>query len=407
MFKQLKRRMLLLNLFILTVLLITVFASLYISTYRNIQTTIDRELTKVVERATDYIPGTTPPEPGDLLPDRQIAFVIITDLQGEILSTDAKFESTDEFFTTALTLIDDVEGTIALDDNYWAYRVVDLETEIVYAFSESTSAHNLLVDMIQTFLLIFVISFLFLYVISSYMTNKSVVKIKEAFIKQKQFVSNASHELKTPLAIINTNLDILMAKPEEPNRSKWLGYIKFVTERMNKLTRDLLYLTRVSDQNSNTVIKERFNLSEVTESIVLSFEALAYEKNIRINYVLGEDIFTEFSRDQYNQVVHILLDNAIKYSPEGKDIDVNLNATHNFINFSVKNAGEGITKEDLPYIFDRFYMGDKARSTHPNSYGLGLSIAKSIVENHGGKIICESVPNEHTEFVIKLRIKPL
>ncbi|HOO43739.1 MAG TPA: HAMP domain-containing sensor histidine kinase, partial [Bacillota bacterium] len=313
----------------------------------------------------------------------------------------------DTFLEDALNLIKSDSGKIVLDDSDWAYQVTYHDDQIVYGFLDITSEQTLLSNMVTTFIIVFLGSFIAVYIISSIITNRSVAKIKEAFLKQKQFVSNASHEIKTPLAIINTNVDVLQSKIKDEDNRKWLNYIKYETDRMNKLTRDLLYLTKVSEQKSLEIVKERLNLSEMTESIILSFEALAYEKNITISYDLAPEIFTEFAKEQYSQVIHILLDNAIKYTPNKGQIDFQLTATHNNITLSVKNTGEGISKEDIGNIFDRFYMVDKSRSVNPNSYGLGLSIAKSIIDNHGGKITCESVEGESTTFTVKLKIKHL
>ncbi len=403
--------MLLINLSILTVLLIAVFSTLYVSTYTNIQQIIDQEMNFFLDHANDFFREEEPvggPPGGDIGDTRSISFLVKTDSSDVIIDTYSSFNITDDtIYQDALDLIDDSEGRIVLDDEYWAYLTVPsmFDGGVIYIFINITNQHTVLNNMILTFLMVFALSFIVVYVLSSFVTNKSISKIKEAFTKQKQFVSNASHELKTPLAIINTNVDVLSSKIKDEETNKWLDYIKFETERMNKLTKDLLYLTKVSEQKAYEIVKERLNLSEITESILLSFEALAYEKNINIEYDIAKEVYTEFSRDQYDQVVHILLDNAIKYSPENGSINVELKSSSNHISICVRNAGEGIKEEDIKNIFDRFYMGDKSRSMHPNSYGLGLSIAKSIIDNHGGKIYCESVLNEHTAFYIKLKIK--
>ena len=408
MFKQLRRRMLLLNLSILTILLISVFATIYISSYKSVQDSIDKDLSFIIDKTNDFYPFDGPlpdPNPGDVVPQRTIGFVIVTDIDGTILFTDVNFEISDTFLEDALSLAENAKGKIVLDGSDWAYQVKAYTDQIVYGYLDITSQQGVLSNLVTTFIIVFLASFVVVYLISFYITNKSVAKIKEAFIKQKQFVSNASHEIKTPLAIINTNVDVLQSRIVDDENKKWLNYIRYETDRMNKLTRDLLYLTKVSEQKSLEIIKERLNLSEITESIILSFEALAYEKNIAIDYELAPEVFIEFAREQYSQVIHILMDNAIKYTPKDGKISVNLTATHNAITLSVRNTGDGISKDDINNIFDRFYMVDKARSANPNSYGLGLSIAKSIIDNHGGKIHCESIEGEATTFFVKFKIK--
>ncbi len=405
MFKQLRKKMLILNLSILSVLIFAVFATLYLTTYNNVQREIARDINTIIERSDNLFPPVNPlPNPSidGLLDNRIVSFVIITDLDGNITDSIAQFEVDDDFLNTALDSVVKINGEIELDGSYWSYKVVTYNNERVYAFLDITTQHEVLTNLIYTFVIIFSISFVAVYGISTYMTNRSLAKIKEAFSKQKQFVSNASHELKTPLAIINTNVDVLLSK-DANTEDKWLNNIKFETNRMNQLTKDLLYLTKMSEQTPKELMKHLINVSELTESTILSFEALAYEKELDLQFNVEKDISTEFVEEQYTQVLHILLDNAIKYTPNKGSIVISLEKTHNQIIFKITNTGDGIKKEDLNNVFDRFYMADKARSINPNSYGLGLSIAKTIIDNHSGKIYCESKLNESTTFYIKLK----
>lgn len=406
MFKKLKRKLLTLNLSILTILLLIVFSTLYITNYQNIQRTIEFELNMITENDT-IIGGSLPhdiPNP-NLEGNRNISFVIVTDLSGTVTEQQSNFGADDDIFSEALILVDDtLRGTIELDGSYWSYRVVTYGDFVTYGFLDTTSEQAYLSTMLYSFIGVFLISVVALFVISNYFTNRSVQGIKEAFLKQKQFIADASHELKTPLAIISTNTDILMETDKE---NKWLHNIRYEADRMNKLTKDLLYLTKMSEQVPDEIIKSRINLSELTESTILTFEALAYTKNIDIKYDLAPEVFADVDENQFSQVLHILLDNAVKYTPEAGKIDVKLEYLHNYIVYSVRNTGEGISSEDIKNIFDRFYMGDKSRSANEKSYGLGLSIAKTILDNHQAKFSCESTVGESTTFYIKFKNKYL
>jgi two-component sensor histidine kinase len=405
MFKKLKRKMLTLNLTILTVLLILVLTALYITNYRNVQQNIEFELNKITANESFRGPELPPVIQGeDILADRSVSFVIITDLNGTITDSFSSFEAEDSLFTEALLSVDGDRGTFDLEESHWAYRVVTYNSFVAYGFLDTTSEQVYLSTMLYSFIGVFVISFLAVYFISSYITKRSVDGIREAFVKQKQFIANASHELKTPLAIISTNADILI---ESDKKNKWLNNIKYETERMNKLTKDLLYLTKMSEQIPDEIIKSRVNLSELTESTILTFEALAYGKNINVEYHITPKIFAEIDPNQFSQVLHTLLDNAIKYAPKSGKVYIKLENVHNNIVYSIENSGEGINQSDLNNIFDRFYMGDKSRSENEKSYGLGLSIAKTIIDNHQGKIYCESIKDEKTTFYIKLKNKYL
>jgi two-component system sensor histidine kinase CiaH len=211
--------------------------------------------------------------------------------------------------------------------------------------------------------------------------------VKEAFNKQKQFIADASHELKTPLAVINTNADVLLANSDDTihNQVKWLHHIKSETERMKTLTADLLYLTEMEDSRIGLMFTN-FNVSESVESVILTMEAIVYEKDISLTYEIEPGLTVRGSSEQIKQVVMILLDNAIKYTKAKGSISLTLQKQHSDILLTVTNTGEGIPSEHLARIFDRFYRANQSRSRKSGGYGLGLGIAKSIVEQHKGKI---------------------
>lgn len=227
--------------------------------------------------------------------------------------------------------------------------------------------------------------------------------MKEAFNKQKQFIADASHELKTPLAVINTNADVLLANSDDTihNQIKWLHHIKSETERMKTLTGDLLYLTEMEDSRVGLMFTN-FNVSESVESVILTMEAIVYEKDISLTYEIEAGLTVRGSSEQIKQVVMILMDNAIKYTKPKGSISLTLQQRHSEILLVVTNTGEGIPSEHLGRIFDRFYRANQSRSRKSGGYGLGLAIAKSIIEQHKGKIYAKSVLNEATSFYVQL-----
>jgi signal transduction histidine kinase len=345
---------------------------------------------------------------------RMNAFIIETD-DGFLMRTYFSFFSSEiTFYEQALeqVLSDGNEnGTFKLDGNDWAYLVQNRPAGYVISFIDMTAQQNVLDRLIVTFIGVTLVMLFFIFVISNFLTERSIRPLKEAFDKQKQFISDASHELKTPLAVISANVDVLInngnanANDDDVDNSKWLAYIKTEVERMSHLTRDLLYLTQMEDAEDHQMMKTAFSFSEKIEQMLLSVEAIAFEKNIKLDYALVPDAEIVGNSEQLSQVVMILLDNAIKYTPENGQIKANLMRTQHHFQLSITNTGEGISPEDLPHVFDRFYRGDKVRSRQSNSYGLGLAIAKTIIEQHGGKLTCESVPGEHTTFSVKLKMK--
>nr|WP_246542862.1 HAMP domain-containing sensor histidine kinase [Fusibacter paucivorans] len=248
-------------------------------------------------------------------------------------------------------------------------------------------------------------TFIFIYFISLFLTKRSIQPIKDAFDKQRQFISDASHELKTPLAVIQTNVDVLLQNKKDLHEEdqKWLGYIQSEVQRMSNLTRDLLYLTQMSDDESQQLMHSPFDISDCIEKQMLGLEVVAFEKDIILQYALEPGLMMQGNAEQIAQIIIILMDNAIKYTPPKGQIALQLKQIAHTIQIEITNTGMGISPEDLPYIFDRFYRADKGRSRQNGSYGLGLSIAKAIVERHGGKINCTSNDGGNTQFLIKFK----
>jgi signal transduction histidine kinase len=209
-----------------------------------------------------------------------------------------------------------------------------------------------------------------------------VFPVKQAMEKQKQFVSDVSHELKTPLAVISANTEVL---EDEVGENKWLGYIKSETDRMNGLVSDLLTLSRLdaSAEQKNFI---KFDMSKMVEGVTMPFEVVAFDKGVMINCEPGQGITVSGEEEKLKQVVAILIDNAIKHTYEGGNIDVSLKSIRGKAVLEVVNTGDEIPKESRQKIFERFYRLDEARNSENGGHGLGLAIAKSIIDRHGGTI---------------------
>lgn len=425
MFKKLHNRMLLMNLSIITVLMLISFSTIYFITYNNVHETIKQDLYRVadfvkIERIPlpkfDFlgnpiseIPNTadehTDKDGKDFKDERISAFVVETDTEFELVSWLSVFSTDDAFVAAALaTVVDNADdrGVFQLDDSDWAYMIQHRTYGNVISFVDITTQQKVLDRLILTFVVVSVVMFVVIFFISSFLTKRSILPIKEAFEKQKQFISDASHELKTPLAVIHTNVDVLLSNQENQD-TKWLNYIKAEVGRMSHLTNDLLYLTQMDSAEDHQMMKLTFDLSERIEQMLLGLEVVAFEKNIELKYDLLPNAMVYGNPEQLSQVMMILVDNAIKYTPEHGLIQLALTRSAHHTVITLSNTGAGIAPEDLPHIFDRFYRVDKVRTRDSNSYGLGLAIAKSIVDQHGGKIYCESTPNEITTFVVKLK----
>ena len=274
-----------------------------------------------------------------------------------------------------------------------------------YVFWDATSVNKQIVILQRNFILIgFII--LFAIGISTYLIAKRIVKPTEmAFEKQKQFVADASHELKTPLTMLKNNLEVLKVNEHKTiaEQKKWVENINYGLNRMTSLTTNLLKLSRL-ENNTNVSSYEQFDLGKTTVLIAELFEIKVNEKNISLIQDIEMGLVMNAEENLISQVITILIDNAVKYVDFGGTIELSLSSHRNLITFIVTNTGLGIPKEKLPHIFDRFYRVDESRATNESSAGLGLAIAKEIIEQNGGKIEATSTLGEKTtvSFTIKI-----
>ena len=248
--------------------------------------------------------------------------------------------------------------------------------------SIQNSLYNYLLISLSLFILLEVIA----YLISMILTSWIIKPVINSFEKQKEFIADASHELKTPLSVIMASSEAL---EDNPNEVKWLNNIKSEANRMNILIKNLLELASL--EKKETYILKEDDLSKVVYLAVLTFDAKAYECDIKLESKIASNIKFNFNTYSINELVEILLDNALKHADKKSTIVVSLKEQGNNIILSVTDTGDIIPKGEEEKIFERFYRLDKSRSRKENRYGLGLAIAKNIVINHNGKISAESV----------------
>lgn len=226
----------------------------------------------------------------------------------------------------------------------------------------------------------------------------AVKPVDKAWTQQRQFVADASHELKTPLTVIMTNAELLQSPGyDETERMRFLSSIMTMSQQMRGLVESLLELARVDNGAAKMVFSE-LDMSELVGEGLLPFEPVYFEKDLELRSFIEEGVHVRGSQAHLKQVLDILLDNAAKYSLPNGSVDVSLRRQGNHCLLAVSNPGAQISREDLKNIFKRFYRIDKVRSMN-QSYGLGLSIADSIIKEHGGKIWAESYDGINTFFV--------
>lgn len=357
--------------------------------------------------------------------DYSLSFIAEVDENYNIINIESFIGLSEENYKTAINLAakqNENIGNINLNNKTWQYSKYPLininhsfdkigdnlsiaKSFKTYkiAFLDISDSIKTLKDLLITFVFTGFFLLIIIFFISLYFSNSSIKPILNAWNMQKQFVADASHELKTPISIINANYDVLLANKEDTieNQIKWLEYIKIGSERMENLTSSLLYLAKTEDINNN-IEKEFFNISSETENIILSMEASTINKNLTIKYNIPSDIFYITDKNLYKQVITILYDNAIKFTPEYGKIEIILFKKRNNIIFTIENSGEGMDENDLEKIFNRFFRTDKSRDSKTGGYGLGLPIAKSIVNKLGGEIYAKSKKDEWTLFKVTL-----
>jgi two-component system, OmpR family, sensor histidine kinase CiaH len=278
----------------------------------------------------------------------------------------------------------------------YKYSLVELSNGYLVVFMDCS-------DDIQTaeaFLLISCIvalaTLLLMFLLVSVLSKKAIKPIIESTEKQKQFITDAGHEIKTPLAIISANADVLELTGGE---NEWITSIRNQTARLDKLVKNLLMLSKMDEDNRKMVFTE-FDLSEVVIMMAEPFETIAETKNKKFQMDIQPDITLLGDKSSIEQLISTLVDNAIKYSNEGGSIKITLSSVKKGIKLEVYNTTQELDTHNLDKLFDRFYRADSSRSRDTGGYGIGLSIAKSIVEAHHGKISVKSEDGRSICFTV-------
>lgn len=242
-------------------------------------------------------------------------------------------------------------------------------------------------------LLFLVVFYVILFFVVWGFSYKIFQPIKESLYKQRKFISDASHELKTPIAVISANADVL--KTNEENR--YIDSIKSQTKRLNLLVTDMLTLARM-DESHKTLVKETFCLSDVVTEAVLPFDAVSFENGKVLLSEIEKNVEYYGNRESVKKMIDILLDNAVKYATKGGTIKVTLVKT----TLIVTNSGSDVKDADSNKIFERFYRGESSRSRETGGSGLGLSIAKSIATQNGWNITAKSRYGESMTITVEM-----
>ena len=289
----------------------------------------------------------------------------------------------------------------------WRRAQLDAGTWRVVIADTSSSYYTLRSLAIQD-LGITVIAMGALFAISVGLSSWLLKPVERAWEQQRRFVADASHELKTPLAVIIANTQILAKDETLSNESRrWVDSTADESAHMKNLVEELLELARTDESTAGAqgvMRKADVDFSEVVENASLEFDAIAFERGCEIREEVQPGIHVEGDPEWLSRLAKILVDNACKYATSGTPINVTLTRDGKRCVLTVNNQGQTISPEDLEHIFDRFYRTDKARSREAKSggFGLGLAIAKGIADSHGGEITAQSTDADGTTFRVVL-----
>lgn len=404
MIAKLRRKFVFVTMTCVTLILFIVFGVLCYSSYHRMDTDTQQTLERALmdDRKEPEVPklefgkDKEKKEPDS----HHTSFTVYTDASGQILSIHSFNVEVDQTSLQTLiqTLFEQQRIQGVLTDQELRYQMKQTTNGYTIAFVDISSNHDDMMSLLFTCMIAGAGAFIAFLILSILLSNWALRPVEKAWMQQKQFVADASHELKTPITVILANSDILLSHPQDTieEQKKWMLSIQQEAQRMKKLVENLLFLAK-KDAHKLTITFTKLNFSDIIWSCILPFESIAYEQGIHLHSEIDPNLYLLGEESQLKQLMMIFLDNACKYTPKKGKIDVLLKQHGDNIICTIHNTGSYITKEELPHIFERFYRCDKSR-LHEGGYGLGLSIAKTILDAHHAQIQVTSNELEGTSF---------
>lgn len=422
MFKRSKRKIVAAIMAVLTLLYIGTLAVIYGSSYFEVSASNHEMLERYAKLySLEQQPGESiPSEPADFPEKNSAARHILRDDPDDLHFDDTPAFQLSTFYSVAVSdngeilAMDNETGTVYEDTvlQEYASKIIDAKKgsgvmeNLLYtvakkdgytlvAFMDNTIMQQSMTTLFRYTIVFGSIMMAALFFVAVYLAGKIVKPLEESHQKQKQFISDAGHELKTPISVIGANAELLA---KEIGENPWLSNIQYENEKMGNLISQLLELTRTENLDIPT---EPLNFSRLVKGEALPFESVAFEKGLMLNYEIQDGLSVAGNRNQLKQIVSILLDNAVCHGENGKEIKLTLKEDRGHARLSVINSGKEIPPSERDKLFERFYRADAARSEKDGHYGLGLAIAKAITTAHKGKIQVSCQDNK-VEFVILL-----
>ena len=397
MIRKLRLKFVAICMALVTAILAAVFFSVYFSMARNISDLSRQVLYRVVQEESVGGSMTRPDISINIGGDRVLLPYFTVNLwtsrrggyTAQITGgTYANLEDTEELTAILQDCLsqDQREGTITA--YHLRYLRQDNGLYEKLAFVDMSMEQAVLRKMMGSYLFIALASLLLLLGVSILLSHWATRPVEKAWKQQRQFLSDASHELKTPLTVILSNAELLEQAELPDKPARWSDNILSEAGRMRSLVEEMLTLAR-ADNMVRTAVLTEVSLSDVAAGCALAFEPVAFEAGKSLNYTLAENVTVLGDGEKLRQLISILLDNAIKYGADGGTITLSLEKTERQAKLTVSNPGDPIPPEQLSHLFERFYRADASRG-EKSGFGLGLSIAQTIAAEHKGTLKAES-----------------
>lgn len=309
-------------------------------------------------------------------------------------------EDTLSSVAATVSAVEDGSGELSDAGLMYLKRTVESTTYVAFADSSYASGWQ---SLALTLTIAGIVVLAVFFVIALLLSKWALKPVEEAWESQRQFVADASHELKTPLTVILANTSILLKHPESSiaNQSQWVESTQVEAENMQGLVNEMLELAQVESRAA--AVYSPIDFSDMVNGQVLQFESVAFERGCTFQDEIADGITVNGDVQQLRKMTSTLIENALKYVDEGGEVKAMLQAQGKQARLSISNTGSTISSEDLPHIFDRFYRTDKARTSGAGGFGLGLAIARETAREHGGDITCAS-DESGTTFTVTMPI---
>lgn len=396
MLKKLRIKFICINMAIITLMLAVIFCLVIYFTHSSLEQSNQQMLQEIAADPL-YLA-----RPGDTSRIRLPYFTLRLDGRNsplEVAGSYSRLSSEEDYLQHLIELsLASREPTGLLPEYNLRFLHFSTPSDDFLIFMDVSTEFSTMENLTRSCLLVGGFSFFAFLGISILLANWAVRPVDQAWNQQKQFIADASHELKTPLAIILTNTELLQSSSfSREKKEHFLDNIRTMAGQMQKLVEEMLELSRI-DSGSVQTRMEKLNLSSLTEESLYPFEPLYFESGRQLESEIAPGIQVNGNASQLRQLLEILLDNGLKYSSAASSVSVRLQKVRHSCLLQVASCGEALSEEERKRIFQRFYRTDSSRSRN-GSYGLGLSIAGKIVEKHRGKLWAESRDGVNTFYV--------